>query len=374
VLAQKGDHGRELVVAQRRQSALRRRAPGTWRPTPTAIQQRNRGFDAARGEYVVFLNNDTIVGKDWLDELYETMRGDLRIGIAGAKLLYPDGSLQECGGIIWRLGDGWNWGRGEKADLRLVDDGISREHSRVVLKGERVLVEDMGSTNGTYCNGIRLASQVLAEGDKIMIGTGTILKFTYHDDIDDVFQQQLTESALRDPLTKIYNRKFFLDRVQNEFAYADRHHQPLALLFLDIDRFKSINDAHGHPVGDEVLKELASLMSKSLRSEDVLARYGGEEFAIICRGLDLDKAQILAERIRKAIEQHRFEARERIIPVTVSIGVATFPDARVRSAGDLIVQSDETMYEAKRSGRNRVCARMPVPGDEEKTGVLPRPR
>jgi len=263
-------------------------------------------------------------------------------------------------------------GRGEKADLRLVDDGISREHSRVVLKGERVLVEDMGSTNGTYCNGIRLASQVLAEGDKIMIGTGTILKFTYHDDIDDVFQQQLTESALRDPLTKIYNRKFFLDRVQNEFAYADRHHQPLALLFLDIDRFKSINDAHGHPVGDEVLKELASLMSKSLRSEDVLARYGGEEFAIICRGLDLEKAQVLAERIRNAVEQHQFEARERIIPVTVSIGVATFPDSRVRSAGDLIVQSDETMYEAKRSGRNRVCARVPVPGDEEKTGVLPR--
>jgi two-component system, cell cycle response regulator len=263
-------------------------------------------------------------------------------------------------------------GRGEKADLRLVDDGISREHSRVVRKGERVLVEDMGSTNGTYCNGIRLASQVLAEGDKIMIGTGTILKFTYHDDIDDVFQQQLTESALRDPLTKIYNRKFFLDRVQNEFAYADRHHQPLALLFLDIDRFKTINDTHGHPVGDEVLKELAALMSKSLRGEDVLARYGGEEFAIICRGLDLEKAQILAERIRKGVEQHRFEARERIIPVTVSIGVATFPDARVRSAGDLIVQSDETMYEAKRSGRNRVCARVPVPGDEEKTGVLTR--
>ena len=261
-------------------------------------------------------------------------------------------------------------GRGEKADLRLIDDGISREHTRVVLKGGRVLVEDMGSTNGTYCNGIRLASQVLVEGDKIMIGTSTILKFTYHDEIDDVFQQQLTESALRDPLTKIYNRKFFLDRVQNEFTYADRHRLPLALLFLDIDRFKTINDTYGHPVGDEVLKEMATLMSKSLRSEDVLARYGGEEFAVICRGLDLGKAHMLAERIRRAIEQHRFEARERIIPVTVSVGVATFPDTRVRSAGDLIVLSDETMYEAKRSGRNRVCVRAPLLGDEDKTGVV----
>jgi two-component system, cell cycle response regulator len=263
-------------------------------------------------------------------------------------------------------------GRGERADVRIVDDGISREHSRVVRKDGKILVEDMGSTNGTYCNGIRLASQVLVEGDKIMIGTGTILKFTYHDEIDEVFQQQLTESALRDPLTKIYNRKFFLDRVQNEFTYADRHRLPLALLFLDIDRFKTINDTHGHPVGDEVLKELAALMTKSLRSEDVLARYGGEEFAVVCRGLDLTKAQSLAERIRKAIEGHRFEARERIIPVTVSIGVASFPDPRVRSAGDLIVLSDETMYEAKRSGRNRVCVQAPAPGDDEKTGVLER--
>jgi two-component system cell cycle response regulator len=263
-------------------------------------------------------------------------------------------------------------GRGEKADLRIIDDGISREHSRVVRKGDTITVEDMGSTNGTFCNGIRLASQVMAEGDKIMIGTGTILKFTYHDEIDEVFQQQLTESALRDPLTKIYNRKFFLDRVQNEFAYADRHRQPLALLFLDIDRFKSINDTHGHPVGDEVLKDLAALMTKSLRGEDVLARYGGEEFAVICRGLDLARAQLLAERIRSAIEQHRFEARERIIPVTVSIGVASFPDARVRSAGDLIVLSDETMYEAKRSGRNRVCIQAPALNDEETTGILHR--
>jgi len=263
-------------------------------------------------------------------------------------------------------------GRGEKADLRIIDDGISREHTRVVRKGDKIFVEDMGSTNGTFCNGIRLASQVLAEGDKIMIGTGTILKFTYHDEMDEVFQQHLTESALRDPLTKIYNRKFFLDRVQNEFGYADRHRLPLALLFLDIDRFKNINDTYGHPVGDEVLKDLAALMAKSLRSEDVLARYGGEEFAVICRGLELARAQTLAERIRRGIEEHKFEARERIIPVTVSIGVAAFPDARVRSAGDLIVVADETMYEAKRSGRNRVCVQVTSSADEETTGIVER--
>jgi two-component system, cell cycle response regulator len=109
-------------------------------------------------------------------------------------------------------------GRAEKADLRIIDDGISREHSRVLREGDQIVLEDLGSTNGTYCNATRVTRQPLSEGDKIMIGTGTILKFTFHDEIDEVFQQQLTESALRDPLTRTYHKKFFLDRIQSEFT------------------------------------------------------------------------------------------------------------------------------------------------------------
>ena len=262
-------------------------------------------------------------------------------------------------------------GRAEKATLRIIDDGISREHSRVSRVGNQVILEDLGSTNGTYCNGIRVARQVLAEGDKIMIGTSTILKFTYHDQIDELFQQQLTESALRDPLTKTYNKKFFMDRIQSEFVYAERHRLPLSLLFLDIDRFKIINDTYGHPVGDFVLQELATLMVKSLRTEDVLARYGGEEFTIICRGLDLPAAELLAERIRRAVEQNRFETGGKLISVTVSIGLARCPDERLRGASDLVAAADENMYLAKRSGRNRISAQAPSSAeDEETTSVL----
>jgi two-component system, cell cycle response regulator len=263
-------------------------------------------------------------------------------------------------------------GRAEKADLRIIDDGISREHTRVLREGNKIIIEDLGSTNGTYCNGSRITRQVLAEGDKIMIGTSTILKFTFHDQIDEVFQQQLTESALRDPLTKTYNKKFFLDRIASEFTYAERHRISLALLFLDLDRFKSINDTHGHPGGDFVLQELATLMVKSLRNEDVLARYGGEEFAIICRGLELKPAEALAERIRRGVEKHRFEFNGLAIPVTVSIGVACAPDPRVRDAPALVVAADEAMYMAKRTGRNRVVVQRPVNEDEEETGILPR--
>jgi two-component system cell cycle response regulator len=263
-------------------------------------------------------------------------------------------------------------GRAEKADLRIIDDGISREHSRVLREANKLILEDFGSTNGTYCNGVRVTRQELAEGDKIMIGTSTILKFTFHDQIDEVFQQQLTESALRDPLTKSYNKKFFLDRIQNEFTYAERHRLSLALLFLDIDRFKSINDTYGHPVGDFVLQELAGLMAKSLRTEDVLARYGGEEFAVVCRGLDLEPAKMLAERIRRGIEQHRFENGDNVIPVTVSIGVARAPDPRMRNASDLVVAADECMYLAKRSGRNRVCVQPGTSPDDETTEIVER--
>ncbi|MES1207269.1 MAG: GGDEF domain-containing protein [Pseudomonadota bacterium] len=263
-------------------------------------------------------------------------------------------------------------GRAEKANLRIIDDGISREHSRVIREQDRIVLEDLGSTNGTYCNGVRVTRQALSEGDKIMIGTSTILKFTFHDQIDEVFQQQLTESALRDPLTKTYNKKFFLDRIQSEFTYAERHRLSLALLFLDVDRFKSINDTHGHPVGDFVLQELASLMSKSLRNEDVLARYGGEEFAVVCRGLDLAPATLLAERIRRGVERHKFEMGGKVIPVTVSVGVARAPDVRLRTAAELVVAADESMYLAKRSGRNRVCAQAPLSPDEETTGIIDR--
>lgn len=261
-------------------------------------------------------------------------------------------------------------GRTDRADLRIIDDGISREHSRVVREDDKLVLEDLGSTNGTYCNGVRIKRQVLAEGDKIMIGTSTILKFTYHDQIDEVFQQQLTESALRDPLTKTYNKKFFLDRVQGEFTYSERHRLPLSLLFLDIDRFKVINDSYGHQAGDFVLVELAALMARSLRNEDVLARYGGEEFAIVCRGLDLPPAELLAERIRGAVEDHHFETVGKVIPVTVSIGVARSPDPRLRNASDLVAAADENMYQAKRSGRNRICAQPPQLSDDEATGIL----
>ena len=247
-------------------------------------------------------------------------------------------------------------GRGDKVDLRLVDDGISREHVRLSKEEGRIVLEDLGSTNGTYCNGQRVARQPLAEGDKILIGSTTILKFSYQDKLDEMFQRQMSESALRDGLTRAFNKRYFTDRIESEFQYAIRHRTPLSLIFLDIDHFKKINDQHGHQAGDHVLAQLSTLVMSMLGEEETFARYGGEEFAIVARGVELAAATELSERLRAAVEAHPFKFAATTLPVTISVGVARAPGPGMAASGDLVARADEAMYAAKRSGRNRVCS------------------
>jgi diguanylate cyclase (GGDEF)-like protein len=250
-------------------------------------------------------------------------------------------------------------GRGTEAQVRVLDDGISREHAAVRIVGGRVMVEDLGSTNGTFCNGIRVTSRELADGDKIMLGSTTILKFTYHDRLDEQFQQQMYESALRDGLTKVYNRKHFDDLFSKEFAFASRHGTPLALLFIDLDFFKKVNDTHGHPAGDYVLAEVSGVLSSAVRAEDLVARFGGEEFCVLCRGTDTTGARDLGERLRVEIEQRRLVYGMKVIPVTISVGVAAMPDKSITQATGLLAAADKALYEAKRAGRNRVVVAAP---------------
>ena len=252
-------------------------------------------------------------------------------------------------------------GRGERNDIRVLDDGVSREHAAIERDGGKMVLVDLRSTNGTFCNGTRVARQDLTDGDKISIGATTILKFTYQDQVDERYQKQLFESALRDGLTSTFNRRYFIDRLHTELRFAVRHQKTLALLFVDIDHFKKVNDTYGHLGGDGVLAAVARVMTATIRAEDVLARYGGEEFAVICREIDSDGARVLGERLRRAIEQNRFEHDGKVIPVTVSIGAAV--DSKTGDAQALIAAADAAMYEAKRAGRNRVCLHAPATAD-----------
>jgi two-component system, cell cycle response regulator len=258
-------------------------------------------------------------------------------------------------GEMFKVGTGGDIGRGGDVEFRLTDTEISRRHARIVRRGGDVLVEDLNSTNGTFVNGDQVETQRLNDGDKIQVGTTTILKFSYHDDLEEQFQRKMYESALRDGLTKAFNKKYFEERLQSEVAFALRHGTALSLLMLDLDHFKEVNDTYGHLAGDYILSTFASSILTTVRKEDVFARYGGEEFALISRGLDEEVARHFGERVRRSVERYPFRFQGHEIAVTVSVGIAGLPTAPVTDHLGLVAAADKALYEAKHRGRNRVC-------------------
>ncbi len=250
-------------------------------------------------------------------------------------------------------------GRGPTAHIRMTDEGISREHCDITAQGEQMILHDLGSTNGTFCQGTRIDTHVLQDGDKILVGSSTVLKFTYHDSLDEMFQRQMYESALRDDLTKTFNKKYFTDRLESEYAFAMRTRTPLSLVVFDLDHFKDVNDTYGHPVGDLALTEVARVVAALIRAEDVFARVGGEEFGVICRGTDSAQALAVAERMRQTVAGHAFSADGKTIALAISAGTASIPDPHIADPQNLIAAADHALYEAKRTGRNRVCVWQP---------------
>lgn len=166
-----------------------------------------------------------------------------------------------------------------------------------------------------------------------------------------------------DPLTGVYNRRFMEQRLREEVSKARRYDFELALLMLDLDHFKRVNDELGHQAGDQVLIEISNLFDCELRDSDILARYGGEEFLIIATNTAPTAAAALAERLRICIEAHTFltdfsEAAQQGIHITVSIGVASFADSS-NDEESLIKLADRNLYRAKHGGRNQVVAGVP---------------
>jgi diguanylate cyclase (GGDEF)-like protein len=173
--------------------------------------------------------------------------------------------------------------------------------------------------------------------------------------------ERLNLIGLTDPLTGIFNRRYLETRCQEEAANVRRHRSPLCSMFLDIDKFKRINDTHGHIKGDEVLRTVAGLIKSELRSNDVPARYGGEEFVVLLPQTGLHHACEIAERIRGTIAAHPFNIDHRNeLQVTISIGVAQIPEEPEGSDRDiahkLLAAADEALYLAKESGRNKVIS------------------
>jgi diguanylate cyclase (GGDEF)-like protein len=194
----------------------------------------------------------------------------------------------------------------------------------------------------------------LIDGDLIQFGSHVCFRYTHTDAMHEQLLRQLYESSTKDALTGAYNRRHFDERLRAELAFATRHRCELSLLILDIDHFKRINDTCGHLAGDAVLKHVAHTITKQIRGEDFFARYGGEEFALILRGISAKDALRAADRIRAVVGVMTTSYEGRLIPATISIGVASLAECPERAPADMIALADARLYEAKRAGRNRV--------------------
>jgi diguanylate cyclase (GGDEF)-like protein len=168
---------------------------------------------------------------------------------------------------------------------------------------------------------------------------------------------QVKEMATHDELTGLFNRRQIESLYRVEFARCKRYQSPLSVLMADVDYFKKVNDQYGHLGGDAVLRVVAQRLGGSLRTTDVIGRYGGEELMVLFPVTEIDGAQIGAERLRKSVEESPVEFEGKMIPVTISIGVAQVHESHGRPE-DALTAADEALYESKRGGRNRVtCAR-----------------
>jgi two-component system cell cycle response regulator len=236
------------------------------------------------------------------------------------------------------------------------DEGMSRSHVRVYYENGHYFAEDLGSSNGTYVSGRRIEKLRLFDGAVLQLGPRVCFRFSVTDENQENILRQLYESSVRDGLTGAYNRHFLVERLASEFAYAGRHNAQASVLMFDVDHFKKVNDTHGHPVGDAVLRSIAAITHRLLRVEDVFARYGGEEFIVLLRGVSLRGAERAGERLRHAIEANPTTVEGKIVPATVSVGCASLACAERLDADAIIAIADRRLYLAKRAGRNRVVA------------------
>ncbi len=263
----------------------------------------------------------------------------------------------EAGQIFPLTGECYIIGRDISADISLSDLGVSRHHAAIRNASDGIYIRDTDSANGTFVNGRFVdQEQKLEDGDKIAVGTSTVLEFAYQDEIERNFYQKLREESIYDHLTGAHTRKHLFDQLETEIAFAKRQSLPLSVVMYDLDHFKQINDTYGHPLGDEVLKKITSIVGSCIRKEDVLTRYGGEEFAIICRQTPLADAKQMAERMRAAVAEASFDAEGSVFSVTISVGVAALPEAECRTPKELLSAVDAALYKAKENGRNQVCA------------------
>jgi diguanylate cyclase (GGDEF)-like protein len=246
-------------------------------------------------------------------------------------------------------------GRDESVDLPLIDGTVSKQHAKIQHQaGNAMLLVDLNSTNGTAVNGQPITRTILRPGDHLEIG-GVSLR------LDMLSTEELghlrrvvsrLEAANRDTLTGLLARAFIEEGLPRLLEKCERAEVPMCCAFVDLDRFKSINDQYSHKVGDEVLVGVSRLLMLGVRENDPAVRYGGDEIVVFLPGSSETKAAEVADRIRRAVAGHDWDRSAPGLRVSCSIGVAErLPDEDIKA---WMNRADQAAYESKRKGRNRV--------------------
>jgi len=254
-------------------------------------------------------------------------------------------------------------GRADDADIELDDESVSRNHAMVLNLGDQHIVKDLDSTNGTFVNDRRSAEVILRDGDLLKIGR-TIFKFLAGLNVEAAYYEELYRLNTMDALTDVNNRRHVMVNLEKELSRSLRYGRSFALIMLDVDRFKDVNDQYGHLTGDAVLKQIAQRAKKTLREDDIIGRYGGEEFLLLAPETEKEAAGALANQILDEIRRAPFVFDGTEFQVTCSAGVATLneyrseyhiekPDSELTPA-EVIALVDSRLYEAKEAGRDRV--------------------
>jgi two-component system, cell cycle response regulator len=238
-------------------------------------------------------------------------------------------------------------GRGDEADLPLGEARVSRRHAVIrVNPDSTVVIEDQGSSNGTFVNGAKVNKRRLEDGDRVQIGYSCIIKFSHQDDLEYQLQHEIA-GGIKDPLTGLYTKMYFEDRLASEFTHACRRKDNIGVLLFAIDHFDKIHLCHGQAAGDLVVKEVSRRVSSVLRAGDVFACYDAERFALLARDLDEKHSAILIKRIHKVIQDTQFDFNGTLISLTISVGVATLAD-QPENADHFVKLADASLRETRK--------------------------
>jgi diguanylate cyclase (GGDEF)-like protein len=248
-------------------------------------------------------------------------------------------------------------GRSREASLAFQDDTISRKHAQIVFDGTRYLLRDLGSRNGTYCNGGKITEHVLSDGDKVLVGANLLFRFNLADPADARFQEQLRNGVSRDLLTGVFNERHVRNNLTAELAFSRRHGSPLSLLLVRIDALTQVAVEYGSGPTAHVLVAVAKLLNQTIRTEDCLGRMPDDTFALVCRGISIHGARALADRIRKATSQ--LQVLTAPVATTATIAVVEAKDGPLGTADGLFLEAARLMAEGVALGGDRVMG-----GDE----------